>query len=69
MFEQLLTPVAGSLPLSSIVAALPVAAVLVLLGVMRQPGRWRVSLFSDLRGRSPCVAGAALAEGFYIAAH
>src|SRR6201995_2604585 len=43
MFKQLLTPVAGSLPLSFIVAALPVAAVLMLLGVMRRPA-WQASL-------------------------
>jgi lactate permease len=43
MFKQLLTPVAGSLPLSFIVAALPVAAVLVLLGVLRRPA-WQASL-------------------------
>ena len=43
MFKQLLTPVAASLPLSFIVAALPVAAVLVLLGVMRRPA-WQASL-------------------------
>ena len=35
MFHQLLTPIGGSLPLSFLVAALPVAAVLVLLGVLR----------------------------------
>ena len=43
MFKQLLTPVAGSLPLSFVVAALPVAAVLFLLGVMRRPA-WQASL-------------------------
>src|ERR1700688_563931 len=43
MFKQLLTPVAGSLPLSFIVAALPVATVLVLLGVLRRPA-WQASL-------------------------
>ena len=43
MFKQLLTPVAGSLPLSFIVAALPVAVVLVLLGVLRRPA-WQASL-------------------------
>src|ERR1700747_3477708 len=42
MFKQLLTPVAGSLPLSFIVAALPVATVLVLLGVLRRPA-WQAS--------------------------
>ena len=49
MFKQLLTPVAGSLPLSFIVAALPVAVVLVLLGVLRRPA-WQASL-AGLDGR------------------
>jgi len=43
MFRQLLTPVGESLPLSFIVAALPVLAVLVLPGVLRQPA-WQASL-------------------------
>ena len=43
MFHQLLTPVADSLPLSFIVAALPVLTVLVLLGVLRRPA-WQSSL-------------------------
>ena len=43
MFHQLLTPVGGSLPLSFLVAALPVAVVLVLLGVVRRPA-WQASL-------------------------
>ena len=43
MFRQLLTPVEESLPLSLIVAALPVLAVLVLLGVVRRPA-WEASL-------------------------
>ena len=43
MFRQLLTPVAGSLPLSFIVAALPVLVVLVLLGILRRPA-WQASL-------------------------
>ena len=43
MFKQLLNSGRGSLPLSFIVAALPVAAVLVLLGVMRRPA-WQASL-------------------------
>src|SRR5271165_2606810 len=43
MFRQLLTPVAESLPLSFIVAALPVLVVLVLLGVFRRPA-WQASL-------------------------
>jgi lactate permease len=43
MFRQLLTPVGDSLPLSFIVAALPVVVVLVLLGVVRRPA-WQASL-------------------------
>ena len=43
MFSQVLTPVAGSLPLSFLVAALPIATVLVMLGVLRRPA-WQASL-------------------------
>ncbi len=43
MFQQLLTPVAGSLALSFIVASLPIVTVLVLLGVLRRPA-WQSSL-------------------------
>ena len=43
MFHQLLTPIGGSLPLSFLVAALPVAVVLVMLGVLRKPA-WQSSL-------------------------
>ncbi len=43
MFHQLLTPIGGSLPLSFLVAALPIAVVLVLLGVLRRPA-WQASL-------------------------
>jgi lactate permease len=43
MFPQLLTPVAGSLLPSFIVAVLPIATVLVLLGVLRRPA-WQASL-------------------------
>ncbi len=53
MFQQLLTPVGDSLALSFIVAALPVAAVLVLLGVLRRPA-WQ-------------AAGAGLIVAFIIA--
>ena len=55
MFKQLLTPVAGSLPLSFIVAALPVAAVLVLLGVMRRPA-WQASLVGLVVGLIIAIA-------------
>ncbi len=43
MFKQVLTPVAGSLPLSFLVAVLPIVVVLVLLGVLRRPA-WQASL-------------------------
>ena len=43
MFKQLLTPVADSLPLSFLVAVLPILTVLLLLGVLRRPA-WQVSL-------------------------
>jgi len=43
MFHQLLRPVAGSLPLSFLVAVLPIATVLVMLGVLRRPA-WQSSL-------------------------
>jgi lactate permease len=43
MFHQLLTPVGGSLALSSLVAALPVVAVVLLLGVLRRPA-WQAAL-------------------------
>ena len=43
MFHQILTPVAGNLLLSMVVAALPIATVLVALGVMRRPA-WQASL-------------------------
>ena len=42
MFQQLLTPVGDSLALSFIVAALPVAVVLVMLGVLRRPA-WQAA--------------------------
>jgi len=43
MFQQLLTPVGGSLTLSFLVAILPVATVLVLLGIMKRPA-WQAAL-------------------------
>jgi lactate permease len=43
MFNQLLTPVGGSLLLSFLVAALPIATVLVALGILRRPA-WQASL-------------------------
>ena len=43
MFQQLLTPVAGSLLLSFLVALIPIVVVLVMLGVYRRPA-WQASL-------------------------
>jgi lactate permease len=43
MFHQALTPVGGDLTLSFLVALLPIAAVLVLLGVLRRPA-WQASV-------------------------
>jgi len=49
LFHQLLTPVGGSLPLSFVVAALPIVTVLVMLGVLRRPA-WQASLGGLLTG-------------------
>ncbi len=43
MFHQVLRPVAGSLPLSFLVAVLPIVTVLVMLGILRRPA-WQASL-------------------------
>src|ERR1700689_1816750 len=43
MFHQLLTPVGDSLGLSFLVAILPIATVLILLGVLRRPA-WQAAL-------------------------
>ena len=43
MWPQNYTPVGGSLPLSALVAAIPIFTLLVLLGVMRKPA-WMASL-------------------------
>ncbi len=57
MFHQLLTPVSGSLALSFLVAALPIATVLVLMGVLRRPA-WQASL-------AGLAVGTALAIGVW----
>ena len=54
MFHQLLTPVAGSLWPSFVVAALPIATVLILLGVLRLPA-WVASLGGVLAGLAVAV--------------
>jgi lactate permease len=55
MFHQLLTPVGGSLLLSFIVAALPVAAVLIVLGGLQRPA-WQASLAGLVVGLIAAVA-------------
>src|SRR6201994_703983 len=49
MFHHLLTPIGDSLPLSFLVAILPIATVLVCLGVLRRPA-WQASLAGLLVG-------------------
>jgi lactate permease len=49
MFQQLLTPVEGSLGLSFLVATLPVVTVLILLGVVRRPA-WQAALLGLIVG-------------------
>ncbi len=55
MFQQLLTPVAGSLGLSFIVAILPILTVLILLGVLHRPA-WQASLAGLIVGLVIAVA-------------
>ena len=54
MWQQNYTPLGGSLPLSALVAALPIFALLVLLGVLRKPA-W-ISSLAGL-GAAALVAG------------
>jgi lactate permease len=57
MFHQILTPVAGNLLLSMVVAALPIATVLVALGILRRPA-WQASLAGLIVGLvMPCCFG------------
>ncbi|HXK07041.1 MAG TPA: L-lactate permease [Verrucomicrobiae bacterium] len=57
MWQQTYTPVAASLPLSALVAAVPIFVLLILLGVMRKPA-WVASL-------SGLAAAAVVAGGVY----
>ena len=56
MFQQYLTPIAGSLGLSFIVAALPILTVLVILGGLRRPG-WEAALAGLVVGILVAVLG------------
>jgi lactate permease len=55
MFHQLLTPVGDSLGLSFLVAILPIATVLVLLGVLRRPA-WQAALAGLIVGLIIAIA-------------
>jgi lactate permease len=55
MFHQLLTPVGDSLGLSFLVAVLPIATVLILLGVVRRPA-WQAALAGLIVGLIIAVA-------------
>jgi lactate permease len=55
VFQQLLTPVADSLALSFLVAVLPIATVLLLLGVARRPA-WQAALAGLLVGLAIAVS-------------
>ena len=51
MFHQLLTPIGNSMPLSFLVASIPILVVLVMLGVLQRPA-WQSSLAGLVSGRS-----------------
>jgi lactate permease len=55
MFHQLLTPVSGSLGLSFLVAILPIATVLILLGILRRPA-WQAALAGLIVGLIIAIA-------------
>src|SRR6202451_4275204 len=56
MFHQLLTPVGGNLALSFLVAILPIATVLILLGVVRRPA-WQAALAGLIVGLIIAITG------------
>jgi len=55
MFQQLLTPVGNSLPLSFLVAAIPIIVVLVMLGVLQRPA-YQAALAGLITGLIVAVA-------------
>jgi len=67
MFHQLLTPVADSLALSFLVAILPIATVLILLGVLRRPA-WQAALAGLIVGLIIAIAVWGLPAPIAIAA-
>jgi lactate permease len=67
MFHQLLTPVGGSLGLTFLVAILPIATVLLLLGVARRPA-WQAALAGLIVGLIVAIAVWGLPAGIAFAA-
>jgi lactate permease len=67
MFHQLLTPVGDSLALSFLVAILPIATVLILLGVLRRPA-WQAALAGLIVGLIIAIAVWGLPAPIAIAA-
>jgi len=65
MFHQLLTPIADSLPLSFLVAVLPIVVVLVMLGVLRTPA-WQASLAGLIVGFIVAVTAWQLPVGLAV---
>ena len=67
MWQPNFTPVSGSLPLSALVAALPILVLLLLLGVMRKPA-WMASLIGLATAMSVAATVYGMPAGRLIAA-
>jgi len=65
VFHQLLTPVNHNLPESFLVALLPIAAVLILLGILKRPA-WQASLVGLALGLLIAIAVWRLPVGFAV---
>jgi len=65
MFQQLLTPIGGSLGLSFAVATLPIVAVLVMLGVLRRPA-WQAALAGLVIGLVIAIGGWGMPAGLAL---
>jgi lactate permease len=67
MFQQLLTPVGNSLGLSFLVAVLPIATVLILLGVLKRPA-WQAAAAGLIVGLVIAITAWKLPAGIALAA-
>jgi lactate permease len=67
MWQPNFTPVAGSLPLSALVAALPILVLLLLLGIMRKPA-WMASLIGLATAMLVAAAVYGMPSGRLVAA-